>query len=117
MLLNWNTLNSTNNLIELNEASKSDNSLSFVIFKHSTRCSISAMAKSRLERSWDEKIQVPVYYLDLIAYREISNKIADMYGVVHESPQILLIKNGVCIYNDSHSNISVNALKEAISKN
>jgi len=117
MSLNWNTLNNLNNLLELSETSKSDASLSFVVFKHSTRCPISSMAKSRLERAWDDSIQVPLYYLDLIAYREISNKIADLFGVDHESPQILLIKNGVCVYNDSHSNISVNALKEAIAKN
>ncbi len=117
MSLNWKTLNNLNNLLELNETSKLDDSLSFVIFKHSTRCSISSMAKSRLERAWDDTIKTPIYYLDLIAYRDISNKVADLFEVEHESPQILLIKNGVCVYNDSHSNISVNALKEAISKN
>lgn len=115
MSLNWNTLNNINNLLELNETSKADDSFCFIIFKHSTRCSISSMAKSRLERAWDDSIITPIFYLDLIAYREISNKIADLYSVEHESPQILFIKKGVCVYNDSHSNISVNALKQAIS--
>ena len=116
MALSWNTLNSNNDLNQLNESSKLDNSLGFVVFKHSTRCPISSMAKGRLERAWQDSINVPMYYLDLIAFRDVSNQIANSYGIEHASPQILFIKNGVCVYNDSHSNISTEALKEAISK-
>lgn len=111
MPLNWQTLTSLNNLLELNEASKTDDSLGFVIFKHSTRCSISSMAKSRLERAWDDSIELPMYYLDLIAHRDISNQIANLFQVEHQSPQILVIKKGVCVYNSSHSNITVEDLK------
>lgn len=116
MPLNWITLTSLNNLLELNEASKTDESLSFIIFKHSTRCSISSMAKSRLDRAWDDSIETPMYYLDLIAHRDISNQIANLYQVEHQSPQILLIKKGVCVYNSSHSNITVEDLKNSIAK-
>lgn len=77
-----------------------------VIFKHSTRCSISSMAKSRLERSVAPE-SVAFYYLDLIRYRNISNKIAEVFHVHHESPQILLIRNGECTYDESHSGISM----------
>ncbi|MCB9223724.1 MAG: bacillithiol system redox-active protein YtxJ [Crocinitomicaceae bacterium] len=84
-----------------------------LLFKHSTRCSISIMAKSRLESDWDltnEQI-IPVY-LDLLMHRSISNEIADIFGVKHESPQVLLIKDGICVYDASHSQISVKDLKE-----
>ena len=85
-----------------------------MIFKHSTRCSISAAAKGRMERNWDEKNPNnprPVF-LDLISYREISNEIASAFQITHESPQILLIKNGVCTYHVSHMDINYRELLE-----
>jgi bacillithiol system protein YtxJ len=80
-----------------------------VIFKHSTRCSISSMAKSRLERS-ETPDGIAFYYLDLIRYRPVSNKIAEVFDVHHESPQILLIKNGECVYDESHNGISMDEI-------
>lgn len=77
-----------------------------IIFKHSTRCSISSMAKSRLERSVQPE-ELDFYYLDLIKYRPLSNKIGEQFNVYHESPQVLLIKNGECIYDESHSGIDM----------
>ena len=77
-----------------------------VIFKHSTKCSISAMAKGRLERELPAE-NVLFYYLDLIRYRALSNKIAADFEVHHESPQILLIKDEACIYDESHNGISM----------
>lgn len=77
-----------------------------VFFKHSIRCSISAMVKDRFERGWiynDEDV-IPVY-LDLISHRDVSNRIAELYGIDHQSPQILLIKNGKCVHTSSHSSI------------
>ena len=87
-----------------------------VIFKHSTRCSISSMAKDRLERSWDipEENAPLMYYLDLIAYRSISNQIAERFKVHHESPQLILIKNGEAIYDASHNYITIDELKESL---
>jgi bacillithiol system protein YtxJ len=84
-----------------------------VIFKHSTRCSISTMAKSRLERA-SEPEGVDFNYLDLIAYRSVSNKIANDFDVEHASPQILIIKNGECIYDESHNAISMDEIVEVI---
>jgi len=82
-----------------------------VIFKHSTRCSISTMAKSRLERA-DTPEGIVFHYLDLIQYRSVSNKIEEQFMVHHESPQVLLIKDGECIYDESHSGISMDEIKE-----
>ncbi len=76
------------------------------IFKHSTRCSISSMAKMRLERA-ETPQNISFYYLDLIRYRNLSNKIADLFKVHHESPQVLLIKNGECVYDESHNGIDM----------
>lgn len=72
------------------------------------------MALDRLERNWDqEEMQnVVPYFLDLISYRSISNKIAETFGVQHESPQVLLIENGKCVYNASHMGISYDTLKK-----
>jgi bacillithiol system protein YtxJ len=84
-----------------------------IIFKHSTRCSISMMAKKRFELEWNDlPTDVPLYFIDLIKHRDISNKVADVFKVYHESPQLLLIKDGECILDQSHGNISV---EEALS--
>ena len=82
-----------------------------VIFKHSTRCSISSMVKSRLERSVAPE-GVEFYYLDLIRYRAISTRISEMYNIPHESPQLLVIRNGECIYDESHMAIRMEELEE-----
>lgn len=86
-----------------------------VIFKHSTRCSISSMAKSRLERAKSPD-NAAFYYLDLIKYRGISNKIAEDYSVHHQSPQVLLIKNGECVYEETHNGISMDELVDQLVK-
>ena len=79
-----------------------------IIFKHSTRCSISLMAKKRVEMDWENvPDNVPVYFLDLIKHRNISNQVAQEFQVHHQSPQLLLIKDGECILDQSHSDISV----------
>ena len=86
-----------------------------VIFKHSTRCSVSMMAKRHFERGfgYDEEKITP-FYLDLLNYRDLSNKIAQAFDVQHQSPQILVIKNGKCVYHASHSEIDAANL-EAVS--
>lgn len=80
-----------------------DNRIAFAVFKHSTRCSISSMVKRRFEEEWTS--DVPVYYLDLLEYRNISNQIAQSGGVRHESPQILVFKEGKVVFHASHSAI------------
>jgi bacillithiol system protein YtxJ len=80
--------------------------LTVLIFKHSTRCSISSMALNRLETRWKDDEHIPAYYLDLLQHRDISNEISSLFSVEHASPQVLLIRNGSCIYNASHTDIS-----------
>lgn len=85
---------------------QSANGLTVLIFKHSTRCGTSAMALNRLESKWQGNENIQPYFLDLLAHREISTELADIFGVRHESPQVLLIRDGKCIYHNSHTGIS-----------
>ena len=96
----------------LEEIKKRSNDMPQVIFKHSTRCSISTMAKSRLERS-EVPNGIEFNYLDLIAHRNVSSKIAEVFDVEHASPQVLIIKDGVCVYDESHNAISMDEIVEA----
>ncbi len=109
--MHWNTLNRMEQLEEIRTLSETQ---PVVIFKHSTRCSISSSALDRLERhaAKAERADFAAYFLDLIAFRPISNAIADQFGVEHQSPQVLLIKNGKCLYNNSHMGISFQELQE-----
>jgi bacillithiol system protein YtxJ len=84
-----------------------------VIFKHSTRCSISSVAMQRLKRG-QLPDELEFYYLDLITYRKLSNKVAEQFDVPHESPQILIIRNGACVYDESHMGISVDDIVESV---
>ncbi len=98
----------------LEEIKKKSEDKPQVIFKHSTRCSISSMAKSRLERA-TLPAGIDFNYLDLISHRNVSAKIADDFNVEHASPQVLVIKNGSCIYDESHNAISMDEILEAVS--
>jgi bacillithiol system protein YtxJ len=106
--MNWIALESEDELAKLTEQSKHQ---PVVIFKHSTRCSISAMAKNRLERSAPDE-NIVFYYLDLIKFRNLSNKVAEDFHVFHESPQVLLIRNGECIYEESHNGINMEDIND-----
>ena len=89
-----------------------------LIFKHSTRCNISGAALGRLERAWTaaDDTAHTAYFLDLLKHRNISNAIADRYGVEHESPQALVIRNGECVEQSAHFGITYNELHSALSK-
>lgn len=82
-----------------------------VIFKHSTRCSISRFALKQFEKDFDLEDKVDAYFLDLLEHRDISNEIASRFGVYHQSPQLLLIKDGKSVYDVSHDAIDAGELK------
>ncbi len=105
--MNWTPLKSEEQIKELKLKSNKNPQ---VIFKHSTRCSISSMAKNRLDKN-DRPEGVDFYYLDIINYRPISNKIAEEFNVDHQSPQVLIINGGKCVYNESHSGIRMDEIK------
>lgn len=111
--MNWIKLNKEATLEEIKILSHEK---PVVIFKHSSRCSISSTALNRLERNWKaEGIQpVNAYFLDLLSYREISNKIEEIFDIEHQSPQLLLIQNGICTYHTSHLGITFEEIKKRI---
>jgi bacillithiol system protein YtxJ len=106
--MDWKNLTSIDQLEVI--ASESFN-LPQVLFKHSTRCSISSMALNRLEGS-SPPADVDFYLLDLLQHRNISAAIAEKFKVHHESPQVLVIINGECTYEESHMGISMDEIAE-----
>lgn len=86
-----------------------------LIFKHSTRCHICTIAKYRLEDDWDfEPGEMEAYYLDVLLFRPVSLQIAETFQVHHESPQVLLIVGGECIYDAAQLDITLAELKEGL---
>lgn len=110
--MNWIPLTTINQIDTIQNAS---NTIPQIIFKHSTRCSISTTVRDRLERP-EPPPGVVFYYLDLLAHRDVSNKIAEVFNVEHESPQVLLIKHGKCIYHENHMAIEMEELIEQLQK-
>jgi len=115
--MDWLPLTSESQLEEINQKSFEKQLTGILLFKHSTRCSISSMALSRLERQWKQSVETfPAYQLDLLNYRSLSSRIAELFDIQHESPQILIIKNGKCIYHASHSAITAADIEAAVNK-
>jgi bacillithiol system protein YtxJ len=107
--MNWIPLSAEK---QLEEIVKTSSSRPQVIFKHSTRCSISAVALQRLQKA-AAPADIDFYFLDLISNRTLSAKVAEKFGVHHESPQVLVVKNGECIYDESHMGINMKEIEAA----
>ena len=101
--MKWQQLNS---IKDLDAAVKLSFEKPVMLFKHSTRCSISSMALNRVEANWDyTEEQVIPFYLDLLSHRDVSNTIAEKLNVFHQSPQLILIRNGEVAIDASHNEI------------
>lgn len=86
-----------------------------IIFKHSTRCSISSMALSRFEAEWNsDVVDCDLYFLDLITFRNLSNQIAERTGVIHQSPQAIVLVGNEVVYQNSHSGISAKEIQNSL---
>lgn len=107
--LPWIALTSVSQLDEIVEQSKTKTQ---VIFKHSTTCGISRMVMRQFVASYNVDINLDLYYLDLLKYREVSNETGYKFQVMHESPQLLVIKNGVVVAHASHGAINDLILKD-----
>lgn len=109
--VNWSVLDKLETLEDIKEASKDG---LVMIYKHSMTCPISGSALHRLERNWEveEMKGITPYYLDLLRFREVSNQVAQEFSVRHESPQVLVIDNGQCVYHTSHMGINYDDLKK-----
>lgn len=86
------------------------------IFKHSTRCGISFEAKERLQVDWDLDEALEMYYLDLLQYRLLSNRISELLGILHQSPQFILIHKGQAVFHNSHHAISLGSIHAALER-
>jgi len=107
-IMNWKLIETEN---DFDMAIEKSNSTTVIVFKHSTRCPVSSMAKRQLERDWthsEEKVET--YFLDLIRYRDISNYIAIKSQVIHQSPQMIVFKNKEVIHHASHHEINANSI-------
>ncbi len=108
--MNWLALNQLSQIEEILDES---NSSSVLVFKHSTRCSISQMALSRFERKWTNN-ETKCYFLDILSNRGVSNALAETFDITHESPQVLVIKNQNCVYHISHNGIDASLLNDVV---
>lgn len=99
---------------QLKEIVAESNINPIVIFKHSTRCIISRTVLKNFEKAFDLEEKVKPYFLDLLEFRPISNEIASVFNVTHQSPQVLIIKDGVCVYDASHDGIEVDSLRKFV---
>lgn len=72
------------------------------------------MAKARLEDKWQEHFNIKTYYLDLITYRNVSDEIAKIFNIIHESPQVIVVSKQEAIINLTHNQISVQAILEKL---
>jgi bacillithiol system protein YtxJ len=110
----WQNLQHKDELGSIADASRNRPQL---IFKHSSRCGISAAAKRRLESALDDLGQeMDLHFLDLINYRDVSNEIASRFSVAHESPQILLLRQGASVLNLSHYDIEPEKILSAVNQ-
>lgn len=109
--LDWIEISS---LDELDQAIENSTARPALFFKHSTRCSISSMALSRLENDWKEEVNGTLYFIDLIKNRDVSNALANKANVYHQSPQAIVLKNKEAIYEASHSAISATEIIEKL---
>lgn len=102
-------------LSQLNLAFENSLEKPFLLFKHSTRCSISSMVITRFQNNWStEKNLCDLYYIDLIEFRSISNEIEKLTGVVHQSPQAIVIKSKKVVYEDSHTSINASEIEKRL---
>ena len=108
--LPWIALTTEN---QLREAINLSSEKPVLFFKHSTRCSISSMALSRFEENWKNETEIcSIYFLDLIAFRSLSNLVAELTHVEHQSPQVIVLSNNEVIYSASHSEIDAKEIEK-----
>jgi bacillithiol system protein YtxJ len=109
--MNWNNLET---IAQLDAIEKESFQIPVAIFKHSTRCHISRAALRMFENELNLKEEIAPYFLDLLEYRNVSNEIAIRFGVPHQSPQLIVIKDGKAIYNASHERIDAAELEQFV---
>jgi len=87
-----------------------------LVYKHSPICGLSSNALQKLEKGWNalEAKKLKPYFVDVVAQRPLSQGIAQRFKIMHQSPQVLLIRDGICVYDIAHFEISVKDLERAV---
>ncbi len=109
--INWIDLNNESQLDDIQKISKNKN---IIIFKHSTRCSISRFVLKQFENEFKLQDKMDCYFLDVLKNREVSNEISKRFKIIHQSPQLIVIKDGLAIYNASHEAIDAAEFKKMV---
>jgi len=109
MAFPWNTLTTTEALAAAIESTGTK-----LFLKHSTRCIISSMALKSFEREWDTSLNVTLYFIDLIANRPVSNELAEISQVQHQSPQVIVMEGNKVIHSASHEQIDATKIKQLL---
>jgi len=110
--LNWKAMNDS---IQIDHAIEVSNEKPVVIFKHSTRCGISRMVLNQFQNNAEfDEDRVLLLYLDLLAHRDISDNISERFGILHQSPQMLILKDEEIVHHSSHSAIVPSAINQVL---
>lgn len=109
--MTWINIENSQDIDSILEASKQ---IPCLIFKHSTRCHMSEMSKYIIESEWNLENQLKPYYLDILKHKDLAIRIAELFSEHHQSPQVLLIQNGECVYEESHLDISYEEIEEEV---
>ena len=109
--MNWINIKNSQDIALILEKSKQ---VPCLIFKHSTRCHMSEMSKYIIESEWNLGEQLEPYCLDILEHKDLAVQIAEQFDEHHQSPQVLLIKDGECFYEESHLDISYEEIEEEI---
>jgi bacillithiol system protein YtxJ len=73
-----------------------------IVFKHSPTCGVSAIARAEMHRYAQRPDTLPVEVVDVIGQRRLSKALAHRTEVRHESPQVLLVRDGTVVWHASH---------------
>jgi bacillithiol system protein YtxJ len=83
-----------------------------LVFKHSNACGISARAFRELE-----KLEGQVNLLEVQAVPDLSREVESLTGVRHETPQVILLRDGKAVWNASHFDVTVALVSQALKSN
>jgi len=82
-----------------------------LVFKHSTRCPVSTAAHREVAEFRRRNPEAPVYVVHVVEQRSLSRAVAERTGILHESPQAIVLASGAVAWSDSHEGVTAEALE------
>ncbi len=101
---------------QINEILRNVGETPILLFKHSTRCSISSMALNAFERNWSNEVNCKLFFIDLLKHRDVSNEIATLTGIMHQSPQCIVVNGSEIVYDATHTAIDARRIESILRK-